>query len=298
MRNELPQVLSVLKTARIDGRVVTLAERLLNAAETGDIKEVRNSIELGANVNTRDYRRATKNCTPLMLATAKGYLEIVDALLAANGNPNLSDDDGKSIPGLISGNEETIKNMGYTLDRTPLMLAASYGHINILQKLIAAGAKIDRPDKLGETALFLACFAGNIEIAQVLLEFGANIHLRNTAGETVLFPPAAKCDLALIELLIDNDVEVNVISNNSEIVLAAVAGSTQKVLVKESDRQLGDREYTNKGIFETRPFPEDRVLAAVKMLVAAGAEINLPNLYTTPIAAAACQGHLQVIQYL
>lgn len=62
------------------------------------------------------------------------------------------------------------------LARTPLHLAAEYGHIEIIRHLIANNAELESVDYSGCTPVFLAMKAGNIEAMNVLIEYGADIH--------------------------------------------------------------------------------------------------------------------------
>ena len=295
VKNEFPQVLSVLKGAGVDQVVVTSEEKLIHAAKQGNVALVQELIQKGADVNCGDRIRETKNYTPLMLATLGGYVNVVETLLSANANPNLSDDDGQAIPELLLGSGlETIANMGFKIGQTSLMLAVSKRYRDILQKLLAAQAEVNYQDKLGNTALFLACQAGHLEIAEILLNTGADVNLKKVNQASVILAPAQRCNLPLIKLLVANNINVSAISQ----ALAAVCGATQEVSVKESDPQRGEREYRDGGIFEERSLPEERILEAVELLLNSGAEVNTLSLDETPISAAATRGYLQVIQYL
>lgn len=67
---------------------------------------------------------------------------------------------------------------------TPLMEAARSGHVAIGRRLLAAGARADRTDALGETALHWAARSGAAEYARMLLEAGADPRLEGSAGQT------------------------------------------------------------------------------------------------------------------
>jgi ankyrin repeat protein len=56
---------------------------------------------------------------------------------------------------------------------TPLMLAASHGHAEIVQMLIEAGADVNARDFTGWTALHSAAYKGDPKIVSSLLEHGA-----------------------------------------------------------------------------------------------------------------------------
>lgn len=302
VRNEDSQVLEVLRRFGVNAPRVSSDEHLLNAAEQGDVAAVHEWLAQGANVNARDERRKTKNSTPLMLAVASGHLEVVQALLQKGANPNLSDagDESANIPQMLIENtdSETIASMGYCLGRTPLILAAQSGNLEIVQAVIAARAELNTQDALGYTALHQACEHRNIDVVRELINAGADTTTKNLYEETVLIRPAQKCDLDLIRLLLEQNINVNAISTSGQTALALTAGATEWVTVKDSDPQQGERQYRDDGIWECRPMLEEKILQAIEILITAGADLNLANCSMTPLGQAASCGYLRVMQYL
>ena len=55
---------------------------------------------------------------------------------------------------------------------TPLLLAAYYGHENIVTLLLEKGARVDALDGSGNTALMGVCFKGFTGIAEKLIKAG------------------------------------------------------------------------------------------------------------------------------
>lgn len=105
--------------------------------------------------------------TALMSACDKGYVKVVDYLLAKKANVNLKDEDGK----------------------TALMHVASIKDVNnreIVKKLLEAGADINQQDADGWTALMYAVLSNNKEFAQLLLEAKINRQLKSKDGLTAL----------------------------------------------------------------------------------------------------------------
>ena len=62
---------------------------------------------------------------------------------------------------------------------TPLLLAAYYGHENIVTLLLDKGARVDALDGSGNTALMGVCFKGFTGIAEKLIKAGANVSQKN-----------------------------------------------------------------------------------------------------------------------
>jgi len=67
---------------------------------------------------------------------------------------------------------------------TPLIVAARYGHKDIVQILLENGANIDHQDNYGQTALMYAANFGLKDVVQLLLDRGANRTLKTNGGNT------------------------------------------------------------------------------------------------------------------
>jgi len=101
---------------------------------------------------------------PLALASDTCDLEYMDALLASGAEVDGVTGDGEGYPGLG--------------------VAAARGHMACVQRLLAAGAVVDRRDYLGNTALMSAVIYGHTDVVRLLLERGADPLAANRAGHT------------------------------------------------------------------------------------------------------------------
>ncbi|HEV2722715.1 MAG TPA: ankyrin repeat domain-containing protein [Thermoanaerobaculia bacterium] len=101
---------------------------LISAARSGDAAAVTRLVKGGADPN----ERAGVNGWPaLMHAVHKHQLATAAALLDGGANPNAADPNGL----------------------TPLMMAAGYGHADMVRLLVAHGANVRLADHHGATAL-------------------------------------------------------------------------------------------------------------------------------------------------
>jgi hypothetical protein len=82
--------------------------------------------------------------------------------------------------------ESDLNELDSVSQSTPLMTAATFGHINIAKALIDAGANLDIKNNDGSTALISAAFFCRTEIVQALLDNGADAQIRNNMGSTAL----------------------------------------------------------------------------------------------------------------
>ncbi|ETO23366.1 hypothetical protein RFI_13815 [Reticulomyxa filosa] len=101
-------------------------------------EDVRSALEKGANVGVQ-FRQTLEEVTPLILASTKGYAEIVKVLLDFTPDVNAKTSFGHA---------------------TALLQAVSNEHIGCVDILISKGANVNQGDKLGRTPLMDAAENG------------------------------------------------------------------------------------------------------------------------------------------
>lgn len=139
--------------------------------------------ELGASVNVCNAR----SWSPLLCAVKSGCWEIVEFLLFKNVEIiDLADKNG----------------------RTPTILAASEGHLAIIDILIEKGADLNAQDRDGLTALSWACLKGHYNAALALLEQKVDVNHADQSGRTALDLATFYGDVRLVQLLIDKGAQV------------------------------------------------------------------------------------------
>ncbi len=163
------------------------SEDLAEAIEDDDLEGIHQLIDRGVNVDVRD----PSGQTPLMLASLYGKTAIVEALLAAGANPNLTSE----IEGLEHG-------------ATALMMAAespfAQDRPRLIAALIAAGADPDTRDtEQGWTALMRAVLTrgGLVDSVKALLAAGADLGIRDHEGNTALMMAREAADARVARLL-------------------------------------------------------------------------------------------------
>lgn len=200
--------LAVTKALLAAGRIDKNRELLL-AAGAGDTATVRFLLRSGADALTR----GSAGLTPMHLAAASGYRDVVEALITTQADANkppegtssstervlstnniFSPDFGKK-PEEVDTEREAVSFEEYTehlsFDRiiqvdaivnamdgqgmTPLHLAAYGGHTDTAKLLLAKNANIEASDAKGLTALHCAAMGGHKKVVAMLLESGANV---------------------------------------------------------------------------------------------------------------------------
>ncbi len=144
--------------------------------------------------------------------------------------------------------------------RTLLGTAAYVGNTTAIRVLREAGAPVNARDTAGKTALMIAVQSENMAAAEMLLDMEANITIRDPNGWTALmFACTGDIVTPLIPRLIDSSI-LNVADSGGDTALNIAAGY---------------------------PYPE-----AVRMLLEAGADINLPNATgDTPLMTVCASAH-------
>lgn len=115
----------------------------------------------GANVDATEWNGRTT----LHLAAIRNAHRVVDVLIAH----------GCSLDPISLENDE---------QKTPLMKAIDLGHHMIVEKLIAAGARLDTTDHYGTTPLVTAVFTGKPLVVRLLLLAGCDVNLAIPNGKT------------------------------------------------------------------------------------------------------------------
>lgn len=131
---------------------------LLAASVHGVVKDIKEAIGMGANVNSINEM----GDSPLNMVSKLSYEFLVKYLVAAGANVNTSN----------------------TNKITPLHWGVEYNNLEIVKLLLRNGADLNARDGINETPLHWAAWTGNYESAKWLLKFGANPLATNNTGVT------------------------------------------------------------------------------------------------------------------
>ncbi len=151
-----------------------LGEALCNAAEAGDVNEVKRLLSQGTEPH---YQTGPKRANPLLLAAIKGHAKAVRLLIEAGAYVNEANTDGL----------------------TPLIAASMNNHIEVVRVLCDNNA--DPNLQLVKDKYTALMFAESKEVFKILLDRGANTALRNKWGDTVLELAQARKNNEFIRLL-------------------------------------------------------------------------------------------------
>ena len=207
------------------------------AARTGNIEAVKQHLTGGADVNAKGIG----GMTPLHRAAREGHKEVAELLITKDAYVNAKSESGLfigatpldeaikrkqadvadllrkhggkygSITGAAKvGDVEALKEfLAAGVDASaigPLSAAASGGHKEFVELLIANGANVAAKNEYGSTPLHNAATK---EIAQLLITNGADINAKINDGSSPLIAAAMKGHKEVAELLIAKGADVN-----------------------------------------------------------------------------------------
>ena len=134
--------------------------RLLRAAGSGDLVEVRRLLAAGAPIEAHDGQGRT----PLLLAVDANHVEIAKALLDAGASVNAQ---------------------AANLD-TPWLLAGARGRTEIIRMMLPKNPDLAVRNRFGGNALIPACERAHVEAVPLLLSAGIDVNHVNNLGWTCL----------------------------------------------------------------------------------------------------------------
>ena len=281
---------------------------LMVAAASGSVEATRLLIESGAEVNGKD---GVREQTPLMYAAASNRAAVIELLVAKGADPtatskvsNLANLSREGLgfggnprpPGAAAAAAPRRAPMpgvdrNYSLNElivahgglTPLLYAVRQGFHESAEALLKAGADVNAPSKGdGTTPLLMAIINGHFDLANTLIERGADVNARSEQGVSALYgvlniewapkalypqPQAHKQQklgyLDLMKILIDKGADVN-------------ARVKMKVWYSGYSFDLSGVDEIGATPFWRAAYASD--IAAMRMLVAAGADPNVPTM--------------------
>jgi len=243
--------------------------------------------------------------TALMIAAESGDLDSVDVLLQSR-RVNV---EGGLLPVLALAN---IEAKDYYDKKTALFYAAKSSRMDVVKRLLEAGANIEATDKQGRTALFDAVVARDPEILELLLRSGANINAmdedgknlifyavavdvirklvlqglelekQDHKGRTALFDAVEAATLGRIDMLLESGSNINATDKHGETVLFSAVGAhgdtdiVRRLLEAGVDIETRDRRGRTA---LSEAIDSDR-FEVVRLLLEANASVRSDDLYS------------------
>ncbi|KAJ8935953.1 hypothetical protein NQ314_012575 [Rhamnusium bicolor] len=249
---------------------------LVEACTDGDVGTVRKLLTEGRSV----HETSEEGESLLSLACSAGYFELAQVLLAMHAN---------------------VEDRGIKGECTPLMEAASAGHLDIVRLLVAHGADVNAQSTSGNTPLMYGCAGGHTEVVKFLLENGANVEDHNENGHTPLMEAASAGHVGLAKILLMHGAGINTHSNEfkeSALTLACYKGHLDMVrfLLEAGADQEHKTDEMHTALMEASM---DGHVEVARLLLDSGAQVNMPtDSFESPLTLAACGGHVDLAMLL
>lgn len=249
---EVPQMLTELEDKIAVRESSAIKSGLLGLAQEGNASDIKTLLSKGAFPDIQDQ----KGNSPLILATNRGYLDVVIVLLENGADPNIKNKDGdtalinaswnnqmKIVDQLLQNyaDSNAANNRGWT----SLMYASLHGHADLFMKLIKNGVDLESRTDDQKTPLSIAAHNGQYKMVSLLLQNGAQAKTEDEDGWSPLMHAISNNHNSITQILLLNDSDID--HQNSEgwtpLMLAAWNGyeSIVEILLKNS----ADKSITN-----------------------------------------------------
>jgi len=246
---------------------------LSKAVALNDIISVERLLQWGAHPNPEPFLNVI---LPLVEAVRNANLDLVDTLIAAGADPNTSERRYQSHP-----------------SHNCLQVATSNRDVEMIRRLMEAGADINGGRHNGGTALRIAVETGNSELIHFLIQQGADDCLQIAAEQG---------DIEWVRHLIETGAGINV-STGGQMALAVAVKSGNVELVHFLIEQGADlnspvRDLDGMTTLQRAVYNQDTEVT--KLLLAAGAHADdeASYFYGTSVQIAAKNGDDHLIMLL
>jgi uncharacterized protein len=173
---------------------------------------------------------------------------------------------------------------------TPLHWAVHRDDVDLVQRLIKAGARAEVKNNYGVTPLAEAAVVGDPKVLRLLVDAGANVNSANADGQTALMVIARTSNVEAAEILLSHGAQVNAVEQwrgQTAVMWAAAEG--QAAMVKELVAHGANVNARSKVTNWDRGTTAEGTGLGAKFMPAGG---------LTALLFAARQGHLDCAQAL
>ncbi|CAF1267411.1 unnamed protein product [Adineta steineri] len=243
--------------------------------------------------------------SPLLLCAESGNRELVQALVEAGADVNITPQGELAEENLLAG-------------QTPLFGAAKKGHVEICEFLINNGADVNAVTMTGATPMYTATEEGHLEVVQLLIRSGADLncspkgqiacdlHIEN---QTPLLVACMRNHETIIRQLVESGADVNAVSERGSSPFLAICQHNNVDLARLLINHGAKHDIEAKNLYDGKingliVAAESGSFDILRLLVDAGLDVN----YTiegkgetagrTPLFCACAKGFQDIVQYL
>lgn len=164
---------------------------LMNAAEMGKVDDIKALLAKGANIEASDAT-VYDGATPLLIALEFGQHDAAVLLMDRHASIAKDIGTGALVRAAMYGFDDIVDRLLAAKvspkGTSALEVAAKYGKVSVMTKLIRAGAEVRAVNKDDHdfSPLIVACQERQVEAAKLLLDEGADVNAVDADGSTAL----------------------------------------------------------------------------------------------------------------
>jgi len=220
------------------------------------------------------------------------------AALNQKADPNVADTDGSTallwavhnddvelVKKLLAAGADAKKANAY--GATPMSEASIVADVAVLEALLGAGADVESKNADGQTALMVVARSGNVAAAELLIKHGADVNAReDRKGQTVLMWATAESQPAMVKVLLAHNADANARST--------VYDWDRRVTAEPRMKNMPSGGFTPL-LFAAR----QGCLECAKELIGAGARVDVTDPDgITPLLSSVLNAHFDTAKYL
>lgn len=204
---------------------------------------------------------------------------------------------------------EVTKLMGEkTNGATPLLMAARYGHLDLVEYLlecccapveVGGSVNFDGETIEGAPPLWAASAAGHLKVVQSLLGHGASVNSTTLTNSTPLRAACFDGHLDIVKYLVEHKADLEVANRHGHTCLMISCYKGHKEIAQYLlERGADVNRKSVKGNTALHDCAESGSLEIMRMLLRFGASMEQDGYMMTPLLSASVTGHTNIVDYL